>query len=55
MIHSVQITACAIGILAILATAEMTMAQQSQEPIVSASGWNYLSQFANPASGDRCI
>jgi hypothetical protein len=58
MIHSVQITACAIGILAILATAEMTLAQQSVPPsdpsqssssIMGASGSNYLSQFANPA------
>ena len=58
MIHSVNKTACAVGILVILATAEITLAQQSvppstppqsQESIVSASGWTYLSRFTNPA------
>ena len=56
--HVVQLIACAMGILATLATAEPTLAQQSAPPIDSsvsrgslfgASGTMYLSQFANPA------
>lgn len=58
MIRSVRITACAISILAVLATAEMTLAQQSAPPsalpqspapLGTASGNTFLSQFANPA------
>lgn len=58
LIHSVQMVACVIGILAILATAEMTLAQQSAPssappqslvPTFGGSGAYYLSQFANPA------
>lgn len=58
MIRSVQIATCAIGILTILVTTELTSAQQpvvpsdpSQTPasIQSASGSTFLSQFANPA------
>ncbi len=58
MIRFVQITACAIGILAILATAEMTLAQPvlpsasplSPTPTFGGAGTAmYLSQFANPA------
>jgi len=58
MIRFIQIAACAIGILAILATAEMTLAQQSVSPsdpsqnpasFHNASGSMFLSQFANPA------
>ena len=58
MIHSVKKTASALGILAICATAEITLAQQSVPPsdpsqstasIVGASGSTYLSQFTNPA------
>ncbi len=58
LIHAVQLIASAIGILATLATAELTLAQQSTPPIDSsvsrgslfgASGTTFLSQFANPA------
>jgi hypothetical protein len=58
LIRFIQIAACAIGILAMLATAERTLAQQSaqpsappQDPVVTgnASGNTFISQFANPA------
>jgi Putative beta-barrel porin 2 len=58
LIRFVQIAACAIGVLAVLATAEMTLAQQSAPPSAppqspapfgTASGNTFLSQFANPA------
>jgi hypothetical protein len=58
MIRFVQIATCAIGVLAIFATADMTSAQQpvppsdpsqAQASIQSASGATFLSQFANPA------
>lgn len=58
MIRSAQIAACAIGILTMLVTTELTWAQQpvppsdpSQTPasIQSASGSTFMSQFANPA------
>jgi Putative beta-barrel porin 2 len=58
MIRFVQIATCAIGILGIFATADMTSAQQpvspsdpsqTSESIQSASGSTFLSQFANPA------
>jgi hypothetical protein len=58
LIHSVRKITCAIGILAMLATAERTLAQQSaqpsalpQDPVVTgnASGNTFISQFANPA------
>lgn len=58
MIRSLQAGACVIGVLAILVTTELTLAQQpvspgdpSQTPasIQSASGDTFLSQFANPA------
>ncbi len=57
MIRSIQTIVCAIGIIAICATAEMTLAQQSALPSASdpssasvfgASGQMFLSQFANP-------
>ncbi len=56
--RDVQLIACAMGILATLATAELTLAQQSAPPIDSAvsrgslfgaSGTMFVSQFANPA------
>lgn len=58
LIHSVQILACTMGLFAMLATAEMTLAQQLVPPsdssvsrgaLFGASGTMYLSQFANPA------
>jgi Putative beta-barrel porin 2 len=58
MIRSLQAGACVIGVLAILATTELTLAQQPVVPgdpfqtqafAQSASGFTYLSQFANPA------
>jgi Putative beta-barrel porin 2 len=58
MIRFVQIAACAIGVLANVATAEITLAQQPLSPNASpeaqafaqsASGSTFLSQFANPA------
>jgi hypothetical protein len=55
LIRFIQIAACAIGVLAVLATAEMTLAQQSAppsapQPVFGGSGAaTYLSQFANPA------
>jgi polysaccharide biosynthesis protein VpsM len=58
LIRFIQIAACAIGVLAVLATAEMTLAQQSappsappqgQAPLANASGNTFISQFANPA------
>lgn len=58
MIRSVQTAACVIGVLAILVTTELTLAQQpvvpgdpSQNPAFaqSASGSMFLSQFANTA------
>lgn len=58
LIRFIQIAACAIGILAVLATAERTLAQQSAQPSAllqdpaatgSASGNVFLSQFANPS------
>lgn len=58
LIHSVRKITCAIGILAMLATAERTLAQQSaqpsalpQDPVVTgnASGDTFISQYANPA------
>ena len=55
MIHSVKKTAYVLGILAICATAEITLAQQSvppsaPPPTFGGSGTTtYLSQFANPA------
>ena len=57
MIRSGQIATCAIGILAIVVTTELTSAQQPISPsdpshltsFQSASGSTFLSQFANPA------
>src|SRR5262245_30930624 len=52
MIRSGQIATCAIGILAIVVTTELTSAQQpfqTAASIQSASGDTFLSQFANPA------
>src|SRR5678810_1336238 len=57
MIRSAQIATCAIGVLAIVVTTELTLAQQPVLPsdpshpasVLNASGSVYLSQFANPA------
>ena len=58
LIHSVRKITCAIGILAMLATAERTLAQQSAQPSAlpqdlvvtgNASGDTFISQYANPA------
>jgi Putative beta-barrel porin 2 len=53
-----QVTACAIGIVAICVSADVALAQESPGPtlslqnpvsVVGASGWANVSQYANPA------